>query len=109
MRAFHYQQKLKLVGLGLVIENVHFVRSAPGFEDKKEFIETSLIEKLCKELSIVNYRGTVRFSGFVEPLLDKNIYNLLSLIKKYLSSNLEMVTNGDVLNLKRLKKLFLMA
>lgn len=83
-------------------------RSAPGFEDKKEFIETSLIEKLCKELSNVNYRGTVRFSGFVEPLLDKNIYNLLSLIKKYLpSSNLEMVTNGDVLNLKRLKKLFL--
>lgn len=83
-------------------------RSAPGFEDKKEFIETSLIEKLCNELSLVDYKGTVRFSGFVEPLLDKNIYNLLSLIKKYLPNcNLEMVTNGDVLNLKRLKNLFL--
>ena len=30
------------------------------------------------------------------------------MVKKYLpKSNLEMVTNGDVLNIKRLKKLFL--
>ena len=82
-------------------------RSAPGFEDKKEFIQTELMEKLIKELSIVAYKGTVRFSGFVEPLLDKNIYNILSITRKYLkNSNIEMVTNGDVLNIKRLKKLF---
>ena len=40
-------------------------------------------------------------------MLDKNIYNLIFLIKKYLPEcNVEMVTNGDVLNLKRLKELF---
>ena len=83
-------------------------RSAPGFEDKKEFIDPKLFEKLCNELSAVNYKGTVRFSGFVEPLLDKNIYNLFLMIKKYVPNcNLEMVTNGDVLNITRLKKLFL--
>ena len=30
----------------------------------KEFIESQLFEKLCKELSEVNYQGTLRFSGF---------------------------------------------
>ena len=83
-------------------------RSAPDFKDIKEFIKIDLFEKLCLELAKVDYKGTVRFSGFVEPLLDKNIFNLLLMVKKYLpKSNLEMVTNGDVLNIKRLKKLFL--
>ena len=49
-------------------------RSAPDFEDKKEFISNSLNKKLCAELSDLNYKGTIRYSGFVEPLLDKNIY-----------------------------------
>jgi radical SAM protein with 4Fe4S-binding SPASM domain len=81
-------------------------RSAPSFEDKKEFLKTELFEKLCKELSGVLYSGTIRFSGFVEPLLDKNIFNLISIARKYLkNSNIEMVTNGDVLNVSRLKKL----
>ena len=55
----------------------------------------------------VKYRGTIRYSGFVEPLLDKNIYNLLKMVRDYLpESNIELVTNGDPLNLKRLLKLF---
>ena len=82
-------------------------RSAKDFEDKKEFISNELYEKLCLELKELNYKGTIRFSGFVEPLLDKNIYNLLKMGREYLvDSNIEMVTNGDPLNLKRLKKLF---
>ena len=82
-------------------------RSAKDFEDKKEFISNVLYEKLCLELQELNYKGTIRFSGFVEPLLDKNIYNLLKMGREYLAdSNIEMVTNGDPLNLKRLKKLF---
>ena len=82
-------------------------RSSPDYEDIKEFIEISLLEKLYKELQIHNYTGTIRFSGFVEPLLDKNIYKILELTKSILpKSNLEMVTNGDVLNISRLEKLY---
>mgnify|MGYP001485854793 CR=1 FL=1 len=82
-------------------------RSAADFEDKKEFITNELHEKLCKELQKLNYKGTIRYSGFVEPLLDKNIYNLIAMVKNFLpDSNVEMVTNGDPLNLKRLNKLF---
>jgi radical SAM protein with 4Fe4S-binding SPASM domain len=82
-------------------------RSAKTFEDKKEFISNELHEKLCRELKELNYKGTIRYSGFVEPMLDKNIFNLISMVRNYLpESNIEMVTNGDPLNLKRLKKLF---
>ena len=82
-------------------------RSAVDFVDKKEFITNELHEKLCKELQKLNYKGTIRYSGFVEPMLDKNIYNLIAMVKNFLPhSNIEMVTNGDPLNLKRLQKLF---
>ena len=82
-------------------------RSATNFIDKKEFITNKLHEKLCVELKELNYKGTIRYSGFVEPMLDKNIFNLINMVRNYLpESNIEMVTNGDPLNLKRLKKLF---
>tara|TARA_Y100000591_G_C21828283_1_gene698005 strand:+ start:1284 stop:2186 length:903 start_codon:yes stop_codon:yes gene_type:complete len=82
-------------------------RSDPNFIDKKEFISNELHEKLCLELKELNYSGTIRYSGFVEPLLDKNIFDLIKMARKNLhNSNIEMVTNGDVLNSIRLKKLF---
>jgi len=82
-------------------------RSAKDFKDVKKFISNELHEKLCKELSSLNYKGTVRYSGFVEPLIDKNIYNLVKMSRDYMPfSNIEIVTNGDVLNKTKLKKLF---
>ena len=82
-------------------------RSAKDFKDIKEFISIDLHEKLCSELVDLNYSGTVRYSGFVEPLLDKNIYKLIKMVREYLpKTNIELVTNGDVLNSKRLNKLF---
>jgi len=82
-------------------------RSAPDFDDRKEFISNSLHNKLCTELNEVNYAGTIRYSGFVEPLLDKNIFKLINSARKYLpKSNIELVTNGDPLNINRLNRLF---
>ena len=82
-------------------------RSDPNYKDIKEFISNDLHQKLCKELSDLNYSGVIRYSGFVEPLLDKNIFNLLSSVKNYLpNARIEIVTNGDVLNKERLIKLF---
>ena len=82
-------------------------RSDPNYVDIKEFIRPKLHLKLCTELAELDFSGTIRYSGFVEPLLDKNIFNLLKsariLLKK---ANLAMVTNGDVLNKTRLTKLF---
>ena len=82
-------------------------RSDPDYPDIKEFIKIKLYKKLCLELSKLKFSGTVRFSGFVEPLLDKNIFNLIKMTRAFLEkSNIAMVTNGDVLNKERLNKLF---
>ena len=45
------------------------------------------------------------YSGYVEPLLDKNIYNSISEARKFLpEAQIELITNGDVLNFERTKK-----
>lgn len=82
-------------------------RSDPSYEDIKEFISDELILKISRELKDLEYKGVIRFSGFVEPLLDKKIYNHIEIIKKNCPfSKVEVVTNGDPLNLANLKKLF---
>ena len=82
-------------------------RSAPEFKDIKEFISQDLVENVAEQLSEINYSGTIRFSGFVEPLLDKKIFDHIKTFKNYCqNSRIEIVTNGDPLNEDRLKKLF---
>lgn len=82
-------------------------RSDPNYPDINEFISEELHKKLCDQLSELNYSGLIIYSGFVEPMLDKNIYNLVKYAKKKNpNSRVEIITNGDVLNLERLKKLF---
>ena len=82
-------------------------RSAKDFKEVKEFISPGVHSKLINELANEDFEGVLRYSGFVEPLLDKNIFNLISEGRKKLPrSRIEIVTNGDVLNKTRLKKLF---
>lgn len=82
-------------------------RSAPSFPDIKEFISAELLDKLSSQLNDEGYRGIILFSGFVEPLLDTEIFNHLARIRKNTpNARLEMVTNGDVLDEQRLVRLF---
>jgi len=82
-------------------------RSAPDFKDIKEFVSEDLIVKLSQQLATYNYSGIFLFSGFVEPMIDKNIFNLVSIVRKNLpKARIEMVTNGDALDQSRVKKLF---
>ena len=81
-------------------------RSDPNFEDKKTFISFEMIDKLATQLAAVNYQGLVLFSGFVEPLLDKNIFAHLKKIRRYLpNARIEIVSNADPLTTKVLDKL----
>lgn len=82
-------------------------RSDPNYPDIREFITSELHEKIIKQLSEVDYQGVISYSGFNEPLLNKNIYRDIRQVKDYLpKAKIEIVTNGDVLNISRLKKLF---
>jgi MoaA/NifB/PqqE/SkfB family radical SAM enzyme len=82
-------------------------RSDPSYPDEKKFISKKLIQKITNELQQLEYSGLILFSGFVEPLLDKNIYTHIKTISEGLPNcRIELVTNGDVLNPVRLRRLF---
>ena len=82
-------------------------RSDPEYLDINEFISKDLHTKIFSELSELKFKGMVIYSGYVEPLLDKNIYNSISEARQFLpEAQIELITNGDVLNFDRTKKLF---
>ncbi len=82
-------------------------RSDPNYKEVNDFISKELHHKIFYELSQLNYSGMVIYSGYVEPLLDKKIYSSISEARKFLpNAQIEIITNGDVLNLERLKMLF---
>jgi radical SAM protein with 4Fe4S-binding SPASM domain len=82
-------------------------RSDPSYPDINEFISNNLHTKIFLELSELNYKGMIIYSGFAEPLLHKKIYENISEARRLLpEAKIELITNGDVLNLRRIKKLF---
>lgn len=75
--------------------------------DKKEFISSELHKKICLELSEYNYSGIIVYSGFNEPMLNKKCFENISRTKSYLpNAHIELITNGDVLKVSNIKKLF---
>ncbi len=82
-------------------------RSDLSYPNVQEFIKPELIEKLSKQLAGKGFEGLFVFSGFVEPMLDKNVYSLIKIVRRELPAcRIEMVTNGDALSSKNLRNLF---
>ena len=82
-------------------------KSDPDYPDVSEFIDSALIQKLTHELGEVGYSGIFLYSGFCEPLLDKNIFELIQISKLNMPvAKIELVSNGDPLNHQRMRKLF---
>lgn len=82
-------------------------RSDPEYPDKKDFITEELHNKIFTELSSLNYSGMIIYSGFNEPLLNKKAYENIASARNFLpDAKIELITNGDVLTIDRLKKLF---
>ena len=73
--------------------------------DTFQKMSRNIIDQIHDQLSEINFDGTVSLCGYGEPLLHKDI----SYIVKKLSnvSNVEVVTNGDVLTSKNLQELYL--
>ena len=75
--------------------------------DKKEFINPKLHLDIMIQLKELDYSGILVYSGFNEPLLNKNIFTNIRQARDHLpNAKIELITNGDVLNKKRLLKLF---
>ena len=75
--------------------------------DKTGKMGIELYEKLLRDLAQIDYSGIIMFSGLSEPLLHKKIYHFIRRSKEVLRKvQVEINSNGDVLNKKRLEKLF---
>lgn len=70
-------------------------------------LSVELFTKIVKDLAQINYSGKILFSAFSEPLLHKEIEALIKTAKDYLpNSRVEIVSNGDLLTVKKMKKLY---
>ena len=64
-----------------------------------------LIDKLCQDLKRMQYKGSVALCGYGEPMLHKDVYEICERLAKV--SSVEVITNGDPLNEKKIYKLYL--
>ena len=73
--------------------------------DTYQKMSRTLIDKLTSDLKKIKYRGSIALCGYGEPLLHKDIYYITKKLSE--TASIEIVTNGDVLTSKMLKKLYL--
>jgi radical SAM protein with 4Fe4S-binding SPASM domain len=82
-------------------------RSDPNYPNVPEFITTTLIIKLGKQLAEQGYTGLILFAGFCEPILDKRLNLHIAILRSFLpDSIIEVVTNGDALTTEKISSLF---
>ena len=74
---------------------------APNTYNKMEF---SLIDKLCSDLKEINFEGAFCLCGYGEPLLHKDYIKIINKLSEI--GPVEIITNGDVINNKSLKKIY---
>ena len=65
----------------------------------------TIIDKIHDQLIEIEFNGTISLCGYGEPLLHKDINYIVKKLSNV--SNVEIITNGDVLSAKNLQELFL--
>jgi EPS-associated MarR family transcriptional regulator len=72
--------------------------------DTHQKMQLSLINKLHKELKEIKYKGSVVLCGYGEPMLHKEINKICKKLSEV--SFVEVVTNGDTLDQKKIRELY---
>lgn len=77
------------------------------YPNTNKHISVDTIINLCTSLKDINFNNRVGFVGFGEPLLHKDIYKCISVVREILPNIkwLEINTNGDLLNRETLENL----
>ncbi len=70
-------------------------------------MSSGLAEKVGRDLADVGYRGRISMSGFGEPLLNKNLEEIIRSLRLHLPKNtIDTNSNGDRLTVERITSLF---
>ena len=72
--------------------------------DTYQKMSRKLIDKLYLDLKKIKYKGSIAICGYGEPLLHKDIEYITNKLSNV--ANVEIVTNGDVLTPKILRKIY---
>ncbi len=81
------------------------VSKYPNF-GKQEKLDFNVFRKLINELKKIDFRGEVHFTGYYEPLLEKELFKYINFTRKNLKkAKIVVYTNGDFLNKKTMKKM----
>lgn len=77
------------------------------YPNRKEFISDELYSKIINELGAMGYNSIIAYSGFSEPLFHKKIEDMIQSARQSCpEARIELYTNGDALNEKKLAALF---
>lgn len=78
-----------------------------AYPNIKEEFPLDVFKRTIDELAAVEYSGRISFSGFSEPLLNKNIFEMVRYAKTTCPAiTIEVVSNGDYLKEEILRELF---
>ncbi|MFP4189637.1 MAG: radical SAM/SPASM domain-containing protein [Candidatus Woesearchaeota archaeon] len=74
-------------------------------DEKKKYMDRQIFNKIVDDLSSINFRGELNFSGYGEPLLDSRIFELISYARRSLDKKtmITINTNGDFLDVRKIK------
>lgn len=72
----------------------------------KNLMNDMLFRKIIDELVDMGYKGEIRLHQSNEPLTDLNICSKVEYIRKNLKSNVGFYSNGSLLSLEKLEKLY---
>ena len=75
--------------------------------DKGKQLDLISYKKILTDISELNYEGLITFCGFSEPLLHRKIVEIIRMTRRMLPlSVIEIISNGDLLNIDLLKAMF---
>ena len=85
-----------------------FCPRAVDYPNLNLHMNLDLFNKICTDLSDIDYKNRILLCGFGESLLYKNLYEAVQIMRSKLpyNSNLQIVTNGDRLTADTVTRLY---
>lgn len=77
------------------------------YPNRNIHMNIEVVDRIISELVRLNYKGKISFSGFGEPLLNKDFSSIVKKFRDFLPENvIECNTNGDKLSSEKIDEIF---